>query len=304
MLLPFAYDTFYEPIEKPAFSILTKRYNMPLREAQKIIDLGRLLCNDKVIKIKNQPICGEIKVLLFKPESKALAPIFKSENFMIFDKPSGILVHPKTVTTSYSLLDEIRAYGTSKSNPAHRIDKETSGLVVAGLMREDEIALKKMFEKKEIKKSYLAWVRGKIESFLVVDEPIKVRDDYSTSKHKVEISSSGKAAKTIFKRLYYDNVLDASLIEATPLTGRTHQIRVHLFHIKHPIVGDPIYGVPFEVASNYLDNILSQQDRVKYMGAKRLMLHANMLDFSFNNTRYIIKSRIDFYKNRELILKS
>jgi len=297
--LPFAYDSFYQEKEKPAFAVLTQHYNMPLREAQKIIDLGRLLCDEEIIKIKNQPIKGEIKVLLFKPNSKGLKPILKTPNFLIFDKPSGILVHPKTVTTDYSLLDEIRVFGTNKSNPAHRIDKETSGLVIAGLKREDEIKLKQMFEQKKIKKKYLAWVKGKTKDYFVVEEPIKVRTDYSTNKHKVEINKDGKSAKTEFKKLFYNPKLNATLLEVTPHTGRTHQIRIHLFHIKHPIIGDPIYGVNYDICSKYLNKELSKEDRVKYIGANRLLLHANYLEFKLKNNRYIIKSQIDFFEELE-----
>ena len=293
--MPFAYDSFYQEKEKPAFAVLTQHYNMPLREAQKIIDLGRLLCNEEIIKIKNQPIKGEIKVLLFKPNSKGLKPILKTPNFLIFDKPSGILVHPKTVTTDYSLLDEIRVFGTNKSNPAHRIDKETSGLVIAGLKREDEIKLKQMFEQKKIKKKYLAWVKGETKDYFVVEEPIKVRTDYSTNKHKVEINKDGKSAKTEFKKLFYNPKLNATLLEITPHTGRTHQIRIHLFHVKHCIIGDPIYGVSNEVCTKYLDKELSDSERIKHMGAKRLLLHANSLEFEFNKNRYIIKSQVDFF---------
>ena len=301
--MPFEYDYFYQKEPKMAFAILTNRYGMPLREAQKIIDLERMLCNQEIVKIKNKKIKGDIAVLLFNPKPKGLKPIFKSARFMVFDKPSGILVHPKTVTSGYTLLDEIRANGTSKSNPAHRIDKETSGLVIAGVKREDEIALKRMFEQKKIQKKYLAWVRGNTKEHFIVNEPIKIRDDYSTSKHKVEINLNGKEAVTEFKKLYYNKEFNSSLLEITPYTGRTHQIRIHLFHVKHPILGDPLYGVDFNIASDYLDEKLSIEDRVKYTKAKRLMLHASSLEFLFNKNRYIIKSKIDFFREleRELI---
>jgi len=288
--LPFDYDYFYQEEPKMAFAILTNHYNIALKEAQKIIDLGRMFCNEELISVKNAKISGNIKVLKFIPKSKNLKPIFKTDKFIVFDKPSGVLVHPKAVLTDYSLLDEIRTFGTNVSNPAHRIDKETSGLVIAGINKKDEILLKQMFEQKKIQKRYLAWVKGNTKDYFEVKESIKIRDDYSKNKHKVEINPKGKKAHTEFKKLYYNAKLDVTLVEATPYTGRTHQIRIHLFHVKHPIVGDPLYGVDFNVASDYLDGKLTIADRVKYTGAKRLLLHANSLEFELNNNRYIIKS--------------
>jgi len=288
--MPFAFDEFFIEEDALAFIVVMKRYNIPMREAQRIIDKGRVICNDKTVIAKNQMISGNIKILIFMPKSRGLKPIFKTDNFMVFDKPSGLLVHPNKVLTPYSLLDEIRTFGNQNSNGVHRIDMETSGLLLASLNRETEIKLKGMFEKKEIKKTYLAWVRGNTPDKFSVDKPIKTRDDYITSKHKVEINSNGKKAKTNFTKLLYNQELDASLLHIEPLTGRTHQIRIHMFHMKHPILGDPLYGTSFKVAEAYLEDRLSEIDRIKFTGAKRLMLHANSLQFTFGN-RYFIKSR-------------
>lgn len=288
--MPFAFDEFFIEEDALAFVVVMKRYNIPMREAQRIIDKGRVICNDKTVIAKNQMISGNIKILIFMPKSRGLKPIFKTDNFMVFDKPSGLLVHPNKVLTPYSLLDEIRTFGNQNSNGVHRIDMETSGLLLASLNRETEIKLKGMFEKKEIKKTYLAWVRGNTPDKFSVDKPIKTRDDYNTSKHKVEINSNGKKAKTNFTKLLYNQELDASLLHIEPLTGRTHQIRIHMFHMKHPILGDPLYGTSFKVAEAYLEDRLSEIDRIKFTGAKRLMLHANSLQFTFGN-RYFIKSR-------------
>ena len=289
--MPFGFDEFRVNEPTMAFRVLMDRYDIEMRVAQKIIDKGRLICNEKSIKSKNQLIDGDMKVLRFIPKSKNLKPIFSTKEFMIFDKPSGVLVHPNKVSTPYSLLDEIRRFGGEKANGVHRIDQETSGIVIASKDRESEILLKGMFEKKLIQKRYLAWVRGKTDESFSVDKAIKIRDDYSTSKHKVEINSNGKEAKTLFKRLQYREDIDASLLEVTPLTGRTHQIRIHLFHMKHPILGDPLYGVDFNISEAYLEDRLSVEDRVKFSGADRLMLHANEVDFVLNGVRYILKSK-------------
>jgi 23S rRNA pseudouridine1911/1915/1917 synthase len=171
---------------------------------------------------------------------------------------------------------------------------ETSGLLLASRHKDAERFLKGSFEKKEIQKEYLAWVRGEIKERFMVEEPIAIRNDYSTNKHKVEISQNGKYAKTEFKPIYYNRELDTTLIECRPITGRTHQIRIHLFHVKHPIVGDPIYGASFNTSNRYLEGKLSNQERIIETGATRLMLHANTLKFSYG-CYFHITSNINFY---------
>ncbi len=292
--MPFLYNEFIQEEELAAFVILLRRYNIALKEAQKIIDLGRMLCNGEVVQIKNKKLSGKISVLEFQPQSKGLEPIFTTPHFLLFDKPSGLLVHPKNTQTPYSLLDEIRYFGGAAANPVHRIDMETSGLVLASKDKTTENFFKVAFEQKLIQKSYLAWVRGNFKEHMIVNEPIKIRDDYTVSKHKVEINEKGKETKTEFKKLFYDAKRDISLIEAIPHTGRTHQIRIHLFHVKHPILGDPLYGTDFDFANRYLDGLVDEQERIKKSGAKRLLLHANKISFDFKDNRYILKSRVNF----------
>lgn len=300
--MPFAFDSFIVEEEKPAFAILMRHYNIPMREAQKIIDKGRMLCNEITVSQKNQRVAGAIKVLRFIPKSRNHPPFFSTQNIMVFEKPSGILVHPNKVLTPYSMLDEVRHFGGESANSVHRIDMETSGLLLASKNRETEMQLKTMFEQKKIQKSYLAWVRGNTADSFSVDAPIKVRQDYTTSKHKVAIDSSGKSAQTEFTKLLYNPQKDVSLLSIKPLTGRTHQIRIHLFHMKHPIIGDPLYGTNFEIAEAYLEERLREVDRVKFTGAKRLMLHAQSLEFKLD-CRYYIKSQVDFSKEIESIYR-
>jgi 23S rRNA pseudouridine1911/1915/1917 synthase len=219
---------------------------------------------------------------------------------MLFEKFSGVLVHPNTMATPYSLLDEIRAIAGDNANAVHRIDMETSGLLLASKHKKAESYLKTSFESRNIKKSYLAWVDGKLTEPFSVSEPIKINNDYSQTKHKVFISVEGKASHTDFTPLEYDETLDATLIACYPHTGRTHQIRVHLFHVKHPILGDPIYGTTFKAANDYLEEELSDEDRMVEMGASRLMLHAQSLSFPYG-ANYHIESKVDFAGMRELI---
>ncbi len=219
---------------------------------------------------------------------------------MVFEKYSGVLVHPNTMATPYSLLDEIRTIAGDDANAVHRIDMETSGLLLASKHKRSETYLKGSFENRSIKKSYLAWVDGKVTEAFSSCERIKINNDYSQTKHKVFICDEGKASHTDFVPLEYDERLDATLLACYPHTGRTHQIRVHLFHVKHPILGDPIYGTTFETANAYLEDELGQEERKIETGASRLMLHAQSLAFNMGS-KYYIESKSDFSNMKELI---
>jgi len=173
-------------------------------------------------------------------------------------------------------------------------DFETSGLVLATKNSKAEHQIKQSFEKREISKSYLAWVKGKIEKSFEVDEPLRVCDDYSQSKHKVIVSAEGKKSLTSFSPLCYSKKFNATLLQCYPHTGRTHQIRVHLFHVKHPIVGDPLYGTNYDFSNRYLDKVATIDERIKHSGASRLLLHAQTLSFSYKEKRYHFESKTDF----------
>jgi len=280
-----------------------RNLNISQGTAQKMIDTKKVYQQNRPITDKKATVKGKIEILLFEPTSKGLKPIFKTKDFAIFDKPSGVIVHPRNRNTSYSILDEARKHLGSEANVIHRIDLETSGLLLVSTHKKAEKFLKQSFEAKNVKKGYLALTRGKIENELFIDEPIKKNRDFSTIRLKVLIHHDGKPAQTIIKPLKYFPKIDATLVEALPLTGRQHQIRAHLFHVKHPIVGDPIYGVETEIAIKYLDRKLSGKERIKYTGAKRLLLHANWIEFNYNKTKYKIFSKYDFLSEVENLSK-
>lgn len=298
--MPFVKEKFTVPKKMPAFLFIMRTFNFTQGQAQRVLAKGRLLINGKSIFNTGESIEGDIEVVYFKPSSKGHTPLFHNKDFMVFEKYSGVLVHPNTMATPYSLLDEIRTVSGDNANAVHRIDMETSGLLLASKHKKAESYLKMSFEDRSIKKSYLAWVDGKLTEPFSSSEPIKINNDYSQTKHKVFISAEGKASHTDFVPLEYDANLDATLIACYPHTGRTHQIRVHLFHVKHPILGDPIYGTTFKAANDYLEEELSAEDRMTEMGASRLMLHAQSLTFNFGS-KFHIESKSDFKGMKSLI---
>ena len=286
----------------PAFSYIMKKFNFTQGQAQRLIAKGRLIVDNQSHYKSGAIIDGTVQIVYFEPSPKGRKPLFQTSDFMVFEKPSGTLVHPNTMSTPYSMLDEIRAISGQNANATHRIDMETSGLLLASKHKDAEHFLKNSFEIKTIKKSYLAWVDGEIKDPFSVDMPISIRDDYTTSKHKVAIEEKGKKAYTDFIPLRYDANLNATLISCHPTTGRTHQIRIHLFHMKHPILGDPLYGTDFDTANSYLEGTLNSHDRSIKTGASRLMLHADVLEFKYKN-HFFIQSKFDFIGQKNLICK-
>jgi 23S rRNA pseudouridine1911/1915/1917 synthase len=299
--MPFVKEKFYIKEETIAFVYVMKSLNYTQAEAQRHIAKGRLIIDGESMQHTGGKIQGEVEMVFFRPKSRGIRPIFHNRDFMIFEKPSGVLVHPNKMSTPYSMLDEVRAIAGDNANGTHRIDMETSGLFLASKHKKAEHFLKNAFEQRAIKKSYLAWVDGKLTEAFTSTESIKVNDrGYKETKHKALIADDGKVARTDFVPLAYDENLDASLVACYPYTGRLHQIRIHLFHVKHPILGDPIYGASYSASNDYLDMKQSEKDRLIEHGAPRLMLHAQSLSFTYGS-RFHIESKEDFISQKSLI---
>jgi len=300
--MPFVKEKFHIEEETIAFLYVMRTLGYTQGQAQRHIAKGRLIINGESMMHTGTKVQGDVEMVFFRPKGTGVRPTFQNNHFMIFEKPSGVLVHPNTMATPYSMLDEVRQIAGDNANGTHRIDMETSGLFLASKHKKAEHHLKSSFENRTIKKSYLAWVDGKLTEPFTSTEPILVnKRGYEETKHKVLIAEEGKASHTDFVPLAYDEELDASLIACYPHTGRLHQIRIHLFHVKHPILGDPIYGASFKASDDYLDMTQSDEDRLIQHGAPRLMLHAQSLEFTYGS-RFYIESREDFVALKSLIV--
>jgi len=263
-----------------------------ISNSQKLLAKGRVFDENNKVLQNGQKVHGEfIQVALFEGHTRGLKPIFQTEDFAIFDKPSGVMVHPTSRNTAYTLLDEIRYHFGDTANLAHRIDQETSGLVLITKNKYSDIILKEMFENKQYDKNYLAVVDGKIEKDIKIDSGIRKAIN-SKIGVKMETSVEGKDSFTYIHPIKYNEQKNQTLVEATPLTGRQHQIRVHLDSIGHRIVGDPIYGIDEEIADKYLLKKLDDDERISVTGNKRLLLHANYLSFKYKNINYKIYSKL------------
>lgn len=221
--------------------------------------------------------------------------IYEDENFVAVDKPAGMLTHPYKVSGQWSAVSgeevltnwllekypEMKNVGDPSTGSGqvnlrpgivHRLDRETSGILLAARNQNYFEYLKSLFKTRQIKKTYVALVSGAFkEKIGVIDTAIRIKS--GTVKRTV---FSGKMAKQATTRYIVKKTLTTgggeifSLLEVVPETGRTHQIRVHLASIGHPIVGDRLYGPKNQPA-----------------WAERLMLHARSLEFSTAEGRRI-----------------
>ncbi len=298
--MPFVKKKIFVKEKQKAVLFIINELGYTQREAQRFISKGRVLVGGEAMLKTAGEIEGEIEFIYFEAITKGLVPNHVDKEFVLFDKPSGVLIHPQTKETPYSLIDELKYQFGRDANIAHRIDKETSGLVLCARNKVSEREIKMMFQEREMKKKYLALVHGEFKGELCVQAPLlRSRSQSTILRMQVHVDKTGKSSKTDFKALEYFPKTDMTLVECSPYTGRQHQIRVHLFHVKHPIVGDPIYAQSEEDMVKYLDRVLSPADRIKKSGATRLLLHANELEFNLYNQDYHFKSKVDFFKEIE-----
>jgi 23S rRNA pseudouridine1911/1915/1917 synthase len=292
--LPFILKK-YEAIKDKKLSLfLLQDLKIDHKLAQRIASKGRIFDEEMNTIAPNDTIPTDyIYMAVFEGITRGLKPLLEFEDFAIFDKPTHLMVHPISKSTPYSLLDEIRFHFGENANLIHRIDAETSGLIIVGKNKKSEIELKEMFQDKKYHKSYLAIVEGHIKEEMRIDKGLD-REGLAIGV-RMKVCEEGKQSVTVIKPISYNKEKDLTLIEALPLTGRQHQIRVHLYSENHRILGDPIYGVDDVNAEDYLNKTLSDEDRFDVTKSHRLWLHANYLEFTYKNVTYKV-----FSKNKDL----
>ncbi len=314
--MPYILQKFQIPAPIPAYLFLV-RLGLSMQEAQRCINKGRVVYQGKKLtnNEKARILEKDVEILVFNPKTFGLKPLFENEHFALFNKPHKMLIHPKGYFHHHTLLDEICALYGSEAHLVHRIDKETSGLVLVGKHKKSTADLGALFLNNQVKKEYLALVRGKIPfADFCVDLPIatqpkrrdlSVRSVCMTSNAPKDLQKRFKEARTEFEILgTLENVKQESLtlLKVIPKTGRTHQIRLHLSALGFPILGDPLYGATDEQSREYLDcefiakghQGLEEQKYLEYFGARRLMLHAYGLEFDYQGERYCFKSLENF----------
>lgn len=295
--MPFITKKLNSPKRQMALSFLMEELGLSRREGQRLIARGRLSQNGIVMDDQFGFIEGECEFICFEPSTRGFTPMLVTNDFAVYDKPSGLSVHPHSRLSPYTLNDEIKHQFGYDANATHRIDQETSGLVLVSRNKKSESVLKKLFSERAISKRYLAMVKGHVEECIDIQEPLyRIDHPNLLISMVVKVDPKGKPAHTIIKPLRYFPERDMTLVEASPLTGRTHQIRVHLFHVEHPIIGDPVYGPTDNDVTRFIKKELSPEDRMRIGGSTRLLLHAHSLEFEYENEVYKIESEKDFVK--------
>lgn len=263
------------------------------RAGKRLIDKGRVKLNGDVVAYKGVRAVGEVEVLFYEPTpSKQLIPVFEEDDFAVFEKPSFMLSHPNGFETQECLLDSIKKLYGYGANITHRLDYETSGLIVASKNKAAESILKTTFETRGMQKEYTALLFGQLAEQTEVEcllEQIKVLE----LKVMQGASEQGKHSLTLFEPLEYFEELGMTLVRAKPFTGRLHQIRLHAVHMGHPIVGEPIYRKNLDMARDYLDKKMGEAQRIERTGAKRICLHASKISFEYKGKSFEISSSSD-----------
>ena len=192
-------------------------------------------------------IIPEKKIKSLEAENIPLKIVYEDDDLAIIDKPAGLVVHPAPGNYEHTLVNALmhRFKKLSDINPerpgiVHRLDKETSGIIVVAKNNPAHLNLVKQFADHSIKRIYVALVKGKVEyNENIIELPIG-RHPLKRENMSVGFTKSTRYAKTYYRTLKRAPLW--SLVELKPFTGRTHQLRVHLAYIGHPILGDSKYG--------------------------------------------------------------
>jgi 23S rRNA pseudouridine1911/1915/1917 synthase len=223
--------------------------------AHKLIADGLVTVNGAPSKPSHRLGRGDDVVVLLPPpevvaleaEAIPLGIVYQDEDVIVVDKPAGLTVHPAAGHPRGTLVNALLTVcpelanikGTLRPGIVHRLDKDTSGLLVVAKNERAHASLARQIKEREVHKVYLALVRGRVEPPEgVIDAPI---GRHPRRRQRMAVVEGGRAAQTRYR---VRELLDDgySLVEAEPLTGRTHQIRVHFASIGHPVVGDRLYG--------------------------------------------------------------
>lgn len=242
---------------------------------QKLIDEGEILVNGKSQKASYKVQNGdkisinipEVKEVGLKSQDIPLDIIYEDDDILVVNKPKGMVVHPAVGNLDGTLVNAVMAHckdnlsgigGEVRPGIVHRLDKDTTGLLIVAKNDKAHINLSEQIKNREVKKIYIALVRGNIpENEATINMPI---GRSTKDRKKMAVVKNGKEAVTHFKVI--DRFKNYTLLEIKIDTGRTHQIRVHMAEIGYPVVGDMVYS-----------------NGKNEFGVEGQMLHAKSLDF-------------------------
>lgn len=264
---------------------------------QRLIGEGHITVNGKAAKASTMLDVGDrvtvtlpaLAPLSLVSEEMPLKIVYEDSDLLIIDKPAGLAVHPGAGRSTHTLVNALLAHcpdlssntGSLRPGIVHRLDKDTSGLMVVAKSDVAQASLSSQLKARSVVKRYLALVDDHLSPRQgAIEAPIG-RDP--RQRKRMAVVNDGKEARTLYHVARY--VGDYTFVEVTPETGRTHQIRVHLSAIGHPVVGDAVYGKrsPF----------LSRQ-----------FLHAHVLGFKHPRTGQYVEFRSELPAELEEALES
>lgn len=267
---------------------------------KRLIKDGCVIVNQQVVLEAKHPITGLDKIVIsaeitthteLEPYDFALNIVFEDEFLAVIDKPSGISVHPGAGVRDKTLANAMIARfknqlssmgGAARPGIVHRLDKDTSGLLVIAKDDITHAMLSEALAQREIKRCYQALCFGQFERNEGTIKANIIRSSRDRTKMCV-VRNGGKHAVTHYRVV--QNIKDQiTLLELRLETGRTHQIRVHLEHLRHPVVGDQVYGK----ALNYNLSNFSVEQKAVIKGFPRQALHAASLEFTHPRTNELI----------------
>jgi 23S rRNA pseudouridine1911/1915/1917 synthase len=219
---------------------------------QGLIERGLVTVNGAPAKAGQKLRAGEVVTVTvpppapvaLRPEPLPLSVVYEDATVLVLDKPAGLVVHPAPGHPAGTLVNAILAHapgvamnGTLRPGIVHRLDKDTSGLLVVAKTDAARLCLVEQFAGRQVLKEYLALVHGYPPAATTIDAPIG-RDP--RQRQRMAVVAGGRPAQTDVTTL--ERLPGCALVRAIPRTGRTHQLRVHLAALGHPIAGDPVYG--------------------------------------------------------------
>lgn len=280
------------------FLAMQKKIGLTRSQIKKLIEDGYVEVNKEIprpsykLKIDDriQLSVPEPKKLEAGAENIPLAIVYEDKDLIVVNKPRGMVVHPAVGNYSGTLVNALLHHckdlsgigGVVRPGIVHRLDKQTSGLVVVAKNDFTHQALSKQFKDRKIKKHYIALVHGVIEG---EGDLIEARiGRHPKRRKKMAVSGKGREAISYYKVLKRSNKY--TLVDVKLKTGRTHQIRVHMASIGHPLVGDPTYG--------------HRKEDFKTNGQ---MLHAKTLGFEHPRTKKFVQFEAALPKDMEELIK-
>ena len=210
--------------------------------------------------------------------------VHEDEDLLVINKPADLVCHPTKGDQYSSLISRVRLHlgGDIQPHLINRLDRETSGLVIVARNETAALELRRLWEGGQVAKRYLAIVHGRLaNSAGAIDAPLG-RDERSCVAIKNCVRTDGAPARTEFEVLktFRRDERDFSLLAVHPLSGRKHQIRIHLAHIGHPIVGDKLYGADERYYLDLVESRLTDAQRAELLLPNHA-LHAQTISFAW-----------------------